>query len=113
MKKALVLGFILFFLLGTLFSIKDNSTYAYDDCHNKKVELKEVTTINLDKYVKVNNLEIISFCSFDMCYVKREDSINESVNNFKKMFDKYLSEDDYNELNIKGYPITSIVVNNC
>ena len=113
MRKILVLGFILFFLFSILLIIKENSTFAYSDCHNKKIGLKEVTTLNLKEFIKENNYELISFCSFDICYVKREDSILESIDNFKSMFNKYLSEDDFNELNVKGYPITSIVINGC
>ena len=113
MKKILVLGFMLFFLLGFLLIVKGSNTYAYENCHNKKIEPKEVTTLNLENFIKNNDLKLISYCSFDMCYIKREDSVSESVNNFKKLFDKYLSEDDYNELNIKGYPITMIVVDSC
>ena len=113
MRKILVLGFILFFLLSFLLIIKDSNTFAYIDCHNKKIELKEVTTLNLDEFIRKNNYELISFCSFDICYVKREDSILKSIDNFKIMINKYLSEDDYNELNIKGYPITSVVINDC
>ena len=113
MKRILVLVFITFFLLGFLLIFKEKTTYAYEDCHNKKLVPKEVTTLNLALFVNENNYELISFCSFDMCYVKREDNVSTSINNFNKYFNSYLSEDDYNELNIKGYPITEIVVNAC
>ncbi len=113
MRKILILGFMLFFLFGLLLSIKSNSTYSYLDCYKKEFKLKEITTLSLNKYINENKYELISFCSFDMCYTKKEDTINESISNFKKMFDKYLSEDDYNELNIKGYPITSITIYDC
>lgn len=112
MKKILLLGFTLL-LLGFLLTIKDNSSYAFSDCHNKIIKPKEITTLNLKDYVLKNHYDLISFCSFDMCYTKREDNINKSINNFKKLFDKYLSEDDLNELNVKGYPITQIIINDC
>lgn len=113
MKRILILSFTLLFLLGFLLFVKDNSTYAYEDCHNKKIVPKEITTLNMKDFIENNNYDLISFCSFDMCYIKREPTISESIKKFKKLFNKYLSEDDYNELNIKGYPITEIVINAC
>ena len=112
MRKILFLGFTLFFCLS-LILVNNNTTFSYEDCHHQKVIPKEVTTLNLKDYVKNENYELVSFCSFDMCYVKREDDINQTISSFKKLFNKYLSEDDYNELNIKGYPITEIIINAC
>lgn len=113
MKKILILSFTLFFLLSILIFNKKYDTYAFEDCHNKRIDTNDVSTLNLEKYIHDNNYELLEFCSFDVCYKKREASVFESINNFKVLFNKYLSEDEYYELNIKGYPITRIYVNNC
>ena len=113
MKKVFILFIALFFLLGVILTIKDKSSYAFDDCHNIRIVPKEITTLNLKEFIVKNQYDLVSFCSFDMCYSRREDSINESISNFKKIFDKYLNEDDLYELNIKGYPITEIIINTC
>ena len=113
MKRRLVLVFIFFVILGILLLTRSNKAYAYVNCAETVISPKEVTTLNLKTYIENNNYEVVSFCSFDMCYIKREDTIEKSINNFKMMFDKYLSEDDFYELNVKGYPITKIVINAC
>lgn len=115
MGRKLIFIFALFFLFIFFLIINNsNDTYAYEDCHNKKVVPKGITTLNLKDYVKSNlNLYIKKMCSYDKCYYIREDNINESVDNFRKIFDKFLNENDYYEVNIKGYPITEIIVDEC
>ena len=111
MKKIFVLGIILLFIL---LSLRDNNTYAYIDCKNTIIKPYEVTTLNLADYLLNSNYnEVSGFCSYNMCYEIRESNINKSINNFKLLYDKRLSENDRLEIMVKGYPITKIVVNNC
>ena len=112
MKKTLIIGLLLF-LLSISLLIKENETYAQENCHETTIIPKEVTTLNLEEIVNNNQYELIAYCSFNVCYTKREPSIKESINNFKKLFDKYLTEEEYYELNVKGYPITKIIIDSC
>ncbi len=111
MKKYVVLGFILFFMLSFMLLLNDNS-YAYVDDNNLIIYPKEVTTINLKKYLNKNNYSISSFCSYEKCYEIREKDINMSISNFHKLYDKDLCEEDALEIKVKGYPVSKIILNN-
>ena len=113
MKRYLVLGFILIFLL-TILLFTDNSTYAYLDCSNMIIEPIEVTTLNLEEYIINNSFnELKGLCSYDRCYDVRENNIKGTINNFKHLYNKTLSEEESYEYYVKGYPITKLVVDNC
>ena len=113
MRGKLIVLFTLFFLLSIMLINNNYNTYAFEDCTYKKIDLKDVSTINIEDYLKKNNYELVEMCSFDVCYVRREESIKVTIDNFKEIFNKYLQEDEYLELNVKGYPVTRIYVNNC
>lgn len=104
---------LLFFLFVLIISLNNNS-YAYVDCNNYIIEPKEVNTLNLSKYL--NNIrynELISFCSNERCYEVREGKIKDSINNFNNIYNKTLSNEEYEVIRVKGYPISRIVINNC
>jgi hypothetical protein len=93
--------------------IKDKS-YAYVDCNNKEIRPYEVSTLNLADYLDdLNFNELKTICSYDKCYEIKEGILQYSINNFKKIYDKTLNEDELYEVNVKGYPITKIVVDAC
>ena len=113
MYKRLVLVLALFFLLGFLW-IREENSYAFEDCENKDIEAYEVTTLNLEDYLKQYNYsELISFCSYNRCYEVKEGDIKTSIKNFDILYHKYLDSDEELEVIVKGYPITSIKVNAC
>lgn len=112
MKKYVVLVFILFFMF-LLLSNNDDS-YAYVDCSNTILIPEEVTTLNLSDYMaKIEFNEFKNFCSYDNCYDIREGNIKTSIKNFRILFDKKLSEEEKYEIDVKGYPITKIVIDVC
>ena len=115
MRRILVLSFTSFFIifLILIYNNNNNNTYAFENCDYKRINTKDISTINLEEYIKDNKYELLEFCSFDVCYKRREYSIKESINNFKIIFNKYITEEEYFELNIKGYPITRIYINSC
>jgi len=113
MKKYLVLGVTLIFLFVILF-FKDSMSYAYVDCDNKVIVPYEVSTLNLESFLSEQNYNSLKkICSYDRCYEVREDTVKKTVSNFKRLYDKKLSEDEYFEVYVKGYPITEIVVDAC
>ena len=75
---------LLFFLFVLIISLNNNS-YAY----------------------------LISFCSNERCYEVREGKIKDSINNFNNIYNKTLSNEEYEIIRVKGYPISRIVINNC
>ena len=74
---------ILLFFLFVLIISLNNNSYAYVDCNNYIIEPKEVNTLNLSKYL--NNI----------------------------IYNKTLSNEEYEVIRVKGYPISRIVINNC
>ena len=111
MKKYFILGLAFLFLFLLLNAQK--SSYAYVDCSNVESN-PYVTTLELNEYLKtIDYNEIIGFCSYDKCYDVREANINKSIINFRKLYDKTLTDDELLEVNVKGYPVTKLVINNC
>ena len=113
MKRTLILSFALFFLLAILLQFK-NETYAYVNCAYYEINPIEVSTLDLVNYLnKINYNELISFCSYDNCYEVREGNIQESIDNFNKLYLPKLSDDERLIINLKGFPVTKIIINNC
>lgn len=109
MKKYLLLLVFICFLLLFL-----NKSYSFESCDNVIIKPREISTLNLDKYLKKNNLSKINyFCSYNFCYTVYEESISDSINNFNQLYYKELNEDDYNLVYVKGFPITQLSVNKC
>lgn len=112
MKKILVLGIALFFLL--LITTYEEKSYAYVDCSYNRLYLQEVNSLNLPQYLDgVKYKELIEICSYDNCYEVKEGNISNTLNDFYKMYYKSLSEEDRLVVSVKGFPITEIVVDNC
>lgn len=108
MKKLLLLFFLFLFVI---FNLKES--YSYGDCI-KEIYPVEVSTNNLNDYLVNNKYNtILSFCSYDMCYEVKEGNYLRSIDNFKKIYNSQLNENDYNEVYVKGYPITKIIFNYC
>ena len=102
MKKYLVLLTIILFSL--LMINESSGAFNY-------IDPIEVNTNNLKDYLKNNNYDDIrGFCSYDYCYEIREDDIEKSIMNFKKIYNKYLTDDERLIVDIKGYPITRIIL---
>ena len=69
MGRKLVFIFALFFLLLYLIINNSNNTYAIEDCHNRKITPRGITTLNLNNYAKLNlSFYIKKICSYDKCY---------------------------------------------
>ncbi len=112
MKQYLILGFAFILLLLSL--LLKNKSFAYNDCSYSHIYPKEITTNNLEEYLSIMNYkEVYGFCSYDYCYNIKELKISKSIQNFKTIYDKRVTDDTYFELYVKGYPITEIIVNCC
>ena len=102
MKKYIFLLFM--FFLFSFFSWE--KTYSIDNY----ISPREINTNNLKDYVSKNNIMVKEFCSYDKCYIVKEDDIDKSIDNFKKIYDKKLSNEELLVVRVKGYPITKIVI---
>lgn len=71
----------------------------------------EVTTKNLKDYVDVINKEVLSFCSYDDCIIVKDKNINKSIKKFEQLYNRKYNDEELEIINVKGYPITKIVVN--
>ena len=112
MKKVLVLGFALFFLLFVL--LYKGDSYAYTNCEYNKFYPQGVTSLNLPDFLKeITYNELIEFCSYTSCYTVKEGNIKASIENYNKIYYKELTEEDKLVIDVKGFPITEIVINNC
>lgn len=110
MKKYLIFSVIFVFFV----SFYSGYSYSYESCNNYIDYPKEVNTNNLNEYlIKFSFNEVYSFCSNEKCYNIRESNLKKSLNNFHKLYDKTLTEEEYQEVYVKGYPITKIIGNNC
>lgn len=113
MKKLLVLEVALFFLL-TMIILEKRKSYAYEDCSSKRIYPQGITTLNLSDFLKNNSYnELIRICSYEKCYEVREGNIDLLINNYNKVYYKELNEDEKLIINVKGFPITEIILNNC
>lgn len=112
MKKYLIIILLFFcFFMSTLFS---KYSYAYNGCDSFVLEPKMVNSFNFVDYMEsITYNEVYSICSYDFCYNVLEGNSKESIDNFSKLYLNDISDDDLLIVNVKGIPITKIVVNNC
>lgn len=109
MRKYFVLLLFIFFL-----SFFINSSYAYPDCNNYEINPVEVSTLNLKEYLNnVKYRELIEICSYDRCYKTLEDDIDLSINRFNIIYYNKLNEEEKLLVDVRGYPITKLVIDNC
>lgn len=106
--------YIIIFLILVFFIVLNiNESYSNVNYDSFVIYPIEVTTKNLKDYVNQNITgEIIYFCSNEKCYNIKEYDINISIKNFKRKYDKYYSNEELEVIDVKGYPITEIGVNN-
>ena len=110
MKKYLLL--LLLFLI--LLSLKLGKSYSYVDCNNYVLYPKEVSTLNLENYLrKVDYKELYYLCSYDYCYDIRSGNLNETIDDFVSLLDNNNSYENRLITNVKGYSVTKIGLNNC
>ncbi len=112
MKKYLYLFGIIVLSFIITFS---NKTYAYEPCYYQKIKLNNLNTNNFTKYINEQNpkTKYLKICSYENCYEVRNENITTALNNFVKIQKKKNSEEYNLEIEIKGFPITEIIVNQC
>ncbi len=111
--KYLLFSFAVLWVLLISLYWKFDSSSAYVSCSEKSIELKGVNTRNLDIFIRDSHYELVKICSFDICFIRRDESIKKTIADFERYYSMYLSDEDKMELEVKGYPVTSIVVNDC
>lgn len=112
MKKYLII--ILLFFCVFYFRLFSNYSYAYSDCSSYVIEPKMVNSLNYVDYMKsVSYNEVYFICSYDYCYRNLDGDLESSIDSFSRIYVGNVSDDDLLIVNVKGIPITKIVVNNC
>lgn len=110
MRKYII---ILLFFCGFL-SLLSRTSYAYAGCDNYEIIPDGVNSLNYVSYMNgVSYREVNYICSYDFCYKVLEGDMEESISNFSKLYLDGISDEDLLIVNVKGIPITKIVVNNC
>lgn len=110
MKKYMFLGLISLFLF-----INNKPSYAYENCADVIDEPSTVNTNNLVNYINSNYSDIVInyICSNNECYNIKNESLDVALENFLIIIRKNTSDELKYEMDIKGYPITKISLNQC
>lgn len=110
MKKYIYLTIVI--LIGILLKFT-NLSYAYDECLYITKQIDAINTKNISKYLDGKNVTYHRFCSYQDCYIMKNNNIDEAINDFIRL-QKVKKSEEYNiEAYIKGIPITEISFTLC